>query len=233
MLKAELHTHINLDPQDKHFVKYSAYQLIDKAAELGFHVLGITCHDFLYEDTTAKAYAKKKGILLLSGMERTIEGKHTLLYNISGNIALNIRTLFDLRSARQQHPEMLVIAAHPFHFASTCHKQNIITHLGLFDAWEYSFFHVSFFNPNLKTKALAERHGKPLIGNSDVHKLKDLGKTYSLIDASLAEESIFASIRQGKVQIVTTPLPLLEAAHITGEALFHMARKKLLPPKKV
>lgn len=229
MLKAELHTHINLDPQDRHFISYSAYELIDKGAEQGFQVLGISCHDFLYDDHAAKEYAKKKGILLLSGMERTIEGKHTLLYNLSASEAESIKTLEDLRTARQKNPALFSIAAHPFHYGPTCHKENIITHLELFDAWEYSFFHVSFFNPNRKTERLAKKHGKPLVGNSDVHKLKDLGRTYSLIDAELSEEAVFSAIRQGKVEVVTKPLSIFEAAHIAGKALFHMGRKMLSP----
>lgn len=258
MLKAELHTHINLDPQDHRFITYNAYDLIDAAVEQGFQILAITCHDFWYEDPQAKKYAAERGLLLLSGIERTIEGKHTLLYNISSSLAMSIHSFDDLHRARQDHPDMLVIAAHPFHFGPTCLKKTILTNADLFDAWEYSFFHVSFFDPNQKTVTLAKKYGKPIVGNSDVHKLKDLGRTYTLIDVSavevsaqapnddladvsvdapikvdaqiddpLNEQKIFQAIRQGKVQVVTKPLPLLEAAHITGKALFHMARKKM------
>ena len=83
MLKAELHTHIHADPKDGHFVTYSAQELIDEAAQKNFDVLGISCHDYLYRDQAAEEYARQKGILLLSGVERTIEGKHVLLYNLT------------------------------------------------------------------------------------------------------------------------------------------------------
>ena len=36
---------------------------------------------------------------------------------------------------------------------------------------------------------LAKKYGKPVVGNSDVHKLKDFGRTYTLIDASVIDAS--------------------------------------------
>ncbi|MBI2145751.1 PHP domain-containing protein [Candidatus Woesearchaeota archaeon] len=226
MLKAELHTHINIDPLDYKFVDYSAFQLIDRAAELNFNVLAITCHNYVYDDPAAKEYADKKNILLLFGAEKDVDGKHTLLYNINHEVAQTINTLDDLRRARKEHPEMLVIAAHPFHYYSSCHKKNIIQHPDLFDAWEYSFFYASFFNPNRKTMRLAKAYHKPLVGNSDVHKLKDIGRTYTLIDAAPREEEVFKAIKEGKTKIITTPVPVPELIRITCRAFCVGLRKK-------
>lgn len=226
MLKAELHTHINIDPIDHKFIDYSAFQLIDRAAELNFDVLAITCHNYVYNDPTAKEYAQQKNILLLFGAEKDVNGKHTLLYNISNEVAQTISTYDDLHRARKEHPEMLVIAAHPFHYRSTCHKKNIIKNLNLFDAWEYSFFYASFFNPNKRTVRLAKAHSKPMIGNSDVHKLKDIGRTYTLIDAVPKEEDVFKAIKEGRTKIITAPVPVPELIRITFRAFFVGLRKK-------
>ncbi len=226
MLKAELHTHINIDPLDYKFVDYSAIQLIDRAAELNFDVLAITCHNYVYDDPAAKAYAQQKNMLLLFGAEKDVNGKHTLLYNIPNEVAQTINTLEDLHRARKEHPEMLVIAAHPFHYYSSCHKKNIIKHPDLFDAWEYSFFYAGFFNPNLKTMRLAKTHNKPLVGNSDVHKLKDIGRTYTLIDAVPEEEEVFKAIKEGRTKIITAPVPVPELIRITFLAFCVGLRKK-------
>ena len=129
MLKTELHTHIKADPQNGKLIKYSAFELIDRAAELNFQVLAITCHDFVYENEEAREYARKKGILLLAGMEKTLQGKHTLLYNLSNEEAQQIKTFTELRYYKKAHPEVLVIAPHPFHWQWTCLKDKIVEDL--------------------------------------------------------------------------------------------------------
>ncbi|MBI2151133.1 PHP domain-containing protein [Candidatus Woesearchaeota archaeon] len=234
LLKTELHTHINLDPQDKNRINYSAKELIDCAVERGFQVLGISCHNFQYFDKEMEKYARKRGLLLLSGQEKDVESKHTLLYNISAKIAAKINTLEDLRKVKKEQPEMLVIAAHPFHFFSTCHGKNVIKYSELFDAWEYSYFYTNLFNPNRKTERLAKKLNKPLVGNSDVHNLKYLGRTYSLIEVqanSIEEvkaEDVFQAIKNGTVKIVTKPVTFKEFFDEVMDIFKYLLKKIIL-----
>ncbi len=225
MLKAELHTHINHDPEDT--IPYSAQELIDCAAKKGFQVLGITCHNYVYHNPETDKYAKSKGILLLSGVERTIDGKHVLIYEITPTDAQQIKHFRDLSIWKQKHPQSLVIAPHPFHLTGTCLKNKILKYLDLFDAWEYSWFYVSFFNPNKKTTALAKRYHKSLTGSSDVHRLNCFGRTYTLIDAPQTKSSVFKAIRNGKVEVVTEPLPLGEFLRIMINVFLSKFRKTL------
>ena len=156
-----------------------------------------------------KDYAQQQGILLLSGAELDLEGKHTLVYNISNEQIKNIKTFQDLKKLKAQYPEIFVIAPHPFHYFPNCLKKNIIKHLDLFDAWEYSFFYTRYFNPNKRTQRLAKKYNKLLVGNSDIHFLDDLGKTYTLIDSIQKKEEIFEAIKKGKVRIKSRPLTTL------------------------
>ena len=81
-LKTELHTHTLDDPKDgRRIVCHSAQQLIDKAEEQGFQVLSITNHNQLLFTSSLEEYARERGILLIPGVEATLEGKHVLLYN--------------------------------------------------------------------------------------------------------------------------------------------------------
>ena len=81
-LKTELHTHTIDAPKDgKRIVLHSAEQLIDKAEEQGFQVLSITNHNQLLFTSSLEEYARERGILLIPGVEATLEGKHVLLYN--------------------------------------------------------------------------------------------------------------------------------------------------------
>ena len=204
MLKAEMHTHIKGDPIDR-FIRYSAYELIDNAQQKGYDVLSITCHNKFFWDQEVEKYAKDKGIVLIPGIEKNINGKHTLIYNPPSNIE-QIETISELKELKSKCPEMVVVAAHPNHFDHTCHGKNIIKYLDLFDAWEYSFFWTKGVNPNNKTLRLSRKYKKPLLGNSDVHDLWYFGSTYSLIDASRNVESILTAIKQGKVTVKSTPL---------------------------
>ena len=227
MLKAELHIHTNADPEDNSFVTYSVYELIDRAEKLNFNVLAITCHNYVYSSQEAEGYAKKKGILLISGAELTIEGKHVLVYNITNQLANQIKTLEDLKKFKDNHPEIFVIAPHPFHYKNICLMDRVIKHLSLFDAWEYSFFYLKILNPNKKTLKLAKKYKKPVVGGSDVHKLKDLGRTYTLIDSSLEINEVFKAIKSGKTKVVTKPLGYFEFIKIFSRFIIVGLFKKL------
>src|SRR5688572_21539300 len=79
VLKVELHTHSADDPVDR--IPHSTIQLIDRAAELGFDALAVTLHDRQLDLEPFTSYAVERGITLIPGIERTIQGKHVLLLN--------------------------------------------------------------------------------------------------------------------------------------------------------
>ena len=65
----------------------------------------------------------------------------------------------------------------------------------------------------------ARRHGKPMVGNGDVHLLEQLGTTYSLVEAERDPVSICAAIAAGRVRVVSRPLAWLTAARITASVI--------------
>lgn len=227
MLKAELHTHINEDPKDKKFIKYSGKELVDEAVRKKFDVLAITCHNLVYQNNELKEYAKNKGLLLIFGIERDVEEKHVLMYNITQEEAGRINTFNDLDLFRKQKPELITIAAHPVYWGPSCLKNNIIKHPHLFDAWEHSFFHTKLINPNKKLLILAKKYNKPVVGNSDVHVIHDLGRTYSWIDSEKNEQAVLTAIKEGKVQYVANPLNHLEFFHIAWKAVASTVRHQI------
>ena len=79
MLKVELHSHTADDPLDP--IPYSTRDLIDRAAVLGYDALAITLHDRQLDVRPLEAYAADRGLILIPGIERTIEGKHVVLLN--------------------------------------------------------------------------------------------------------------------------------------------------------
>ena len=83
-----------------------------------------------------------------------------------------------------------------------------------FDAIEYSHFYTHKVNFNQKAVEMARAHKKPIIGTSDVHVLKQLGRTYSFINAAERSFSaISAAIRAGEIELITEPLTWPELAY--------------------
>ncbi len=230
MLKVELHSHCNLDPKDN--LNYSAKELIDKAKRLNFDILAITCHHEVAHTKELEDYAKKRNILLVPGVELSIKGKDILVYNITNEEIKHIKTIEELRNFKEnkikKNQPILIIAPHPFHGDTCCLKEKIIEEINLFDAWEISFFYHKMWNPNKKTLKLAKKYNKPLIGNSDVHRLQDLEKTYSLIDCDKNIESLFSAIKNNNVKIKSNPISSKSFFYIFYKVIKSKIRKKIV-----
>ena len=67
-------------------------------------------------------------------------------------------------------------------------------------------------------------HGKPMIGNGDVHRLRQLDSTYSLVDAEPDADAICEAIRDLRVDVHAQP-PIAAAATIMGQILAEGSRK--------
>lgn len=201
-LKIELHTHTSDDPAD--IIRHSPHELIDRGALLGFHALAITLHDKQFDVEPLRPYASARGILLIPGLERTIQGKHVLLINFTTR-AEAVTTFEELAQLRQ-HEDGLVIAPHPFYPLTTCLGGILDRHPELFDAVEVNGMFTRGTDFNRAAVRWASAHGKPVVGNCDVHRLGQLGTTYSIVDAEPNADSICDAIRAGRVEVHAQPL---------------------------
>jgi len=212
MLKVELHTHTADDPVDR--IRHTTRDLIDHAAAHGFDALAITLHDHQLDLRPHEDYARDRGLTLIPGVERTIEGKHVLLLNFARGTA-GVQTFDDLRALRRREPG-LVVAPHPFFPATSCLWGNLERHADLFDAVERNAMFTRDVDFNRRAERWARRQGKPMVGNGDVHRLEQLGTTYSLVDAERDPDAICAAIAAGRVHVVSRPLSALGAVRIYG-----------------
>jgi len=201
VLKVELHTHTADDPVDR--IMHSTTELIDRAAALGFDAVAITLHEKQLDLSPHRPHAERCGVVLIPGIERTIEGKHVLLLNFSRGTE-QVRTFADLAELRAVEPG-LVIAPHAFFPSRSCLRGKLEAHAELFDAVEWNAMYSTRLNFNIAAERWARAHGKPLVGNGDVHLLEQLGTTYSLVDAKPDADAICEAIRHGRVEVVTTP----------------------------
>ena len=146
-----------------------------------------------------------------------IQGKHVLLLNFSRR-AERVASFEELARLKQ-HENGLVIAPHAFFPGASCLRGLLDRHAELFDAVEYNAMFTSSVNFNLQAERWARRHGKPMVGNGDVHRLAQLGSTYSLIDSAPTPDAICAAIKAGHVGVKATPLSWRTVAGILRDLL--------------
>jgi predicted metal-dependent phosphoesterase TrpH len=220
-LKADLHLHTAEDPLDR--VRYTARELISKAADEGFDVISITNHHQVTFNQDLFSHAQKKGILLIPGVELTIRRRHVLVLNPPPH-----KKCSDFPSlSKLRRPETLIIAPHPYYPGRYSLNGYLLEHIELFDALEYCHFYSKMINFNLKAVEVSQSSGLPLIGNSDSHFFSQLGSTYSLVYAEKNLESIFDAIRKNKIEIVSRPLKHREMGSIAHRFLRMKIRAKI------
>lgn len=213
MLKVELHAHTADDPIDR--IPYTSAELIDRAAALGYDALAITLHDRQLDLAPLTAQAAERGVVLIPGIERTIHGRHVLLLNFRHG-AEDVHSFEDLARLKARQSG-LVIAPHPFFPAPTCLRGLMDRHADLFDAVEYNGMFTPSLNFNRPAERWAQAHGKPLVGNGDVHRFAQLGTTFSFVDAERHPEAICAAIAAGRVTFEARPHSWAQAGRIIAE----------------
>lgn len=225
MIKVELHAHIKGDPSDRIF--HTGFQLIDRAASLGYGALAITLHNRWTDPAPLADYAAARGITMLSGIERNIGRKHLLIIN-GPKEAARLRTFDDVIAFKAQ-TGALVVAPHPFYPIGSAMGRLLDEFPGLADAIEINSVYVRGLDFNRKAIEWANRNGKPLVGNTDLHLLMQMGTTHSLVDCETrTPDAICDAIRRGRVQAVTNPLSWPRAAMLFAA----MVAGGLLPPER-
>jgi predicted metal-dependent phosphoesterase TrpH len=204
MLRVDLHHHIDADPVDGRFVRHSAGALIDRAAAAGLQVLAITCHESVPYDGDVTRYAAQRGVLLLHGMEATVEGHHVLLLNFP-EFPPGVCSIEEIAARKTR--DAMVIAPHPFYPVGMGMGDTLAKYPGIFDAVEFSGLYTPLTRRFNRRAADYARHGAmSVVGNSDTHFLWQLGRTYTLVDAPAEPAAVIQALRHGRVQLVTRPL---------------------------
>ncbi|MCA9357060.1 PHP domain-containing protein [Candidatus Nomurabacteria bacterium] len=213
-LKANLHFHSSEDPLD--VISYDLFEGIDKAASLGFNVLASTPHGAFVVLPEHVEHAKSKNILLLPGIEANIYedgskyGSHVVILNCDKSVE-QIQTFSDLKKYRTEHPEIFVIAPHPFFIGASSLHERLEKYIELFDAIELSWFYTKWFNWNIRGEQVAIKNNKPYIATSDTHFFDFMDDHFVTIDATeKTTDAIFRALREGSFENTTSPRSLFD-----------------------
>jgi len=203
LLKADFHIHTSEDRED--LVTYSATELIDTAARLDYSVLAITNHNLNIWTEWLRDYAMERGIVLIPGMEATIQGKHVLLYNFDFD-SLSINRLSDLYALKDKNN--MIIAPHPCYPSTVALGKLFHQHISLFDAVELSHFYCRSIDFNRGAAKASREHGLPMVGTSDAHQRRQFHTTWSEVNAEPDISCVIEAVKAGNVIPSTSPLPL-------------------------
>jgi predicted metal-dependent phosphoesterase TrpH len=200
--RVDLHNHCQGDPIDP--LTHTIFEHIDAAKTAGLDAIAMTWHRRVCTDPQALAYARERGLLLISGMEAEVEGKHLVVLGLRDGDLPGETNWDEIRALRARRPGALVFAPHPFYPHPSCLHRRIDGHADCIDAVEWCALHVRWLpsrvSPNLRAARWAHRHGKPLLACSDAHSLAAIGRNPSTVEAeSLTEEAILDAIRAGRV----------------------------------
>jgi len=210
VLKTELHAHTDADPADR--IAHTTCQLVDRAAALGYGALAITLHDRYFDPTVDAAYARERDVVLLSGIECTIARRHILLINFPPECA-DVRSFDDIARLKARSAG-LVVAPHAFYPIPSAIGGLLDRHASLIDAVEINAMFTRGLDFNRRAIRWAHANDKPLVGNTDLHLLEQMGTTYSLVDADPDPDALCEAIREGRVDVCAEPLSLLRAGQL-------------------
>jgi predicted metal-dependent phosphoesterase TrpH len=211
-IKTELHAHTDADPADR--IGHSVRGLVDHAARLGYGAIAVTLHDRFFDPADDLAYAREQGVVLIAGIERTIRRRHILLINFPA-AAADVRDFDDLAALKAAHPNGLIVAPHAFYPTPSALGTRLMdANAALIDAVEVNAMHTRALDFNRRAIAWARANGKPIVGNTDLHLLAQMGTTYSLVEAAPAADDICNAIRAGLVSVHARPLSSVKAAHL-------------------
>jgi predicted metal-dependent phosphoesterase TrpH len=222
MLKVDLHTHTSEDPVDD--IPHSTHQLIDLAHRLHYRALAITLHDKQLDIQPYTSYADYRSITLIPGIERTLEGRHILLLNFS-SATESVHSFEDLAELKAREPRGLVVAPHPFFPIASALRELMDRHANLIDAVEYNAMFTTLLDFNRHAEQWSRTNGKPMVGNGDVHRIRQLGSTYSIVHAEPDADAICDAVKKGWVTLHAEPMPAAAAASIMWQ-LFRADLKK-------
>jgi len=200
--RVDLHNHCQGDPVDS--LKHTIFEHIDEAKKAGLDAIAMTWHRRVCTDPKAIAYASERGMLLISGMEADVNGKHLVVLGLGDGDLPGKATWDEIRALRARKPGVLVFAPHPFYPHPSCLNSQLNGNDDCIDAVEWCALHVGWLpnrvSPNLRAARWAHRFGKPLLACSDAHSIAAIARNPSTVEAeALTQEAILDAVRAGRI----------------------------------
>ncbi len=189
-MKFDLHIHSIYSGDSK----CTPREIIKTAEKRGLDGIAILDHNTIkgYEE----ALKVDTDLIIVPGIEVTTPDGHIIAIGLRKEIGKQRSTSKAIERIKEE--EALVIAAHPYRFWSGIGEEKILK-----NEWDG----IEAQNGrgwgirNRQARALAESLDLPVIGGSDSHRLKTIGKAYTIIEDVETWEDVIQKIKEGKTKI--------------------------------
>ncbi len=154
----------------------------------------------ILDHNSIKGYEKAQKVdtdlIIVPGIEVSTPDGHIIAMGLREEIGKQASISEAIDRIRERGA--LAIAAHPYRFWSGVGEKNILK-----NEWDgidgqngrgWGF-------RNRQARALAEKMGVPVIGGSDSHRLKTIGKAFTMIGEADTWEDVIQKIEKGKTKI--------------------------------
>lgn len=187
-MRFDLHIHSSYSGDSKATPK----EIIREAEKKGLQGLGIMDHN------TLEGYFKAKKIdtdlIIVPGLEVSTKTGHVMALGVKEEIPPGLDISRTIKKIRDQGG--LAVAVHPTRFWSGMGEKNLKAHE--WDAIEVQNGR-SWKAKNRKAEKIAEKRNKPVVGGSDAHRLKTVGKAYTILDGVDDWRDVVEKVKSGDV----------------------------------
>jgi len=200
-LRAQLHMHTTESKGTRIMMESNIppKTAIDILKKKNIQVAAITDHDNTRAYPKIKNYAEKNGIILINGIEITTRDGEIIGLNVEPGIEKHLNRKMSVYEAKDvvldYNGEILI--PHPFDMRGKGIGTKIKEIKGI----------VEVFNPgnvfgfeDRFARIVAKKLRLPMIANSDAHWTEIIGRGLTVVDSELGIDSIFESIKKGKVR---------------------------------
>lgn len=214
-MKLDLHIHSEFSRDGAATVE----DILGRCSALGLDGCAITDHNTVEGSLEAVELAKSFGLVVVCGTEVSTSEGHVLAYGLSSAVPRGLSVAETIE--RVHDAGGIAVAAHPRRFPSG---------IGIRRASEERFDAVEVLNggssraSNKSSAALAARMKLPGVGGSDAHRIEEIGRAATVLEAATSERQVIESILNGSTSVIGRSRSVKETVVYAKETLVEWVR---------
>lgn len=211
-MRFDLHVHTNHSEDSKS----SPEDILQMAKKRSIDGIAFLDHN------TLEGYRRNKdteGVLLVPGMEVTTERGHIGALGVQEPVQRGLTVPETIDRIREQ--DGIAVAVHPYRRFSGMQEEDIVDNQ--WDAIE-GLNGRSWARRNEMSRRLASSMDVPVVGGSDSHRLKTVGKAWTFLKNVSTWEDVIGEIRKGNTDVGGKDRTLTETFYYVSRSLSHWIR---------
>ncbi len=213
-MKIDMHVHSTFSGDSNGRPK----DILKKAEKIGLSGLAIMDHNTLEGYRRIKNY--DTSLILIPGIEVSTEQGHVMAIGIQEEIGK--QPSIEVAIDKVQESGGISAAPHPYRYWSGMGEENLFS-----NRWTAieGVNGRSWHSKNVKARKAAKNMGLPIIGGSDAHRLKSVGKAYTVFDNVSSWEDVISEIKKGNVDARGEDRTLVQTFFYIRRAIFGYVRR--------